>query len=36
MNYKEEYLKLRAKVEIAKLIGLAVLWAGIFVGWAIR
>lgn len=36
MNYKEKYMKLKAIIEIAEGIGLAVIYAGIFVYWAIR
>ena len=31
MNYKEKYIKMKAKVYIAEMIGLAVVYAGIFV-----
>lgn len=33
MKYKEKYMKLKAKVYIAELIGLASVYAGIFVYW---
>lgn len=36
MNYKEKYMKLKAIGLIAGLIGLATVFASIFVYWAVR
>lgn len=36
MNYKKEYKKLKAKVNLIKLTGLAIAYAGIFVYWIVR
>lgn len=36
MNYKEEYMKLKAILQIAEGIGLSMIYAGIFIYWAVR
>lgn len=36
MNYKEEYMKLKAILQIASGIGLAMVYASMFVYWAVR
>ena len=36
MNYKEKYMKLKAILQIAEGIGLAVVWASIFIGWIVK
>lgn len=36
MNYKKEYQRTKTKLDLIKLIGLAIVYASVFVYWVVR